>query len=555
MTALKKILIVDDLELNRKILTHILEGEYVILCAENGRKALDILRRETLDISAVLLDIIMPVMDGYEVLRELSHDAILSDIPVLVTSQGDGEESELKVLNLGASDFVSKPYNPNIIRRRLRNLIRMHEATRAVNILECDVLTHLYNKETFCHRVSEQLSYINEGEYAIVQLDIASFNYVNDSYGIIEANNLLKYIADRLQLIATEYKGLCARIYADKFLLFVKMRDHFIQDISQILRRELDRYSLEMNIHVFYGVYAITDKSVSVNVMCDRAAVALDIIKGSFDREYMFYDDSIRDQRQLEQRITSDMENALKEGQFCIYFQPKYGLLDGKISGAEALVRWNHPQMGFMSPGIFIPIFEKNGFISELDKFVWDQTCKWIAQWKKNGEDRQVPVSVNVSRKDLYKYDLPVLLTDMVKRYGILPQELHLEITESAYTENPEQIIKVVKRLREEGFAIEMDDFGSGYSSFNMLSELPIDILKLDMKFIQNSSDEQKTRRIMGAIIDLAHNISIDVIAEGVELADQVAMLKEIDCNYVQGYYFAKPMPAEEFEKYLNNKR
>ena len=242
------------------------------------------------------------------------------------------------------------------------------------------------------------------------------------------------------------------------------------------------------------------------------------------------------------------MVRALREEQFDVYFQPKYNLVTGEMAGAEALVRWYHPVKGFMSPAEFIPIFEKNGFITELDMYVWNKSCEYIAKWQRK-YGKLVSLSVNVSRKDIYKQNLPEILENIVRKKGLTPEILHLEITESAYTENPEQLILIVEQLKKAGFIIEMDDFGSGYSSLNMLAELPIDILKLDMKFLQNKGEQSKNENIMSSIVALAKKINLYVIAEGVEKEKHISMLKSMKCDMVQGYYYAKPMPAEEFEK------
>jgi PAS domain S-box-containing protein len=265
---------------------------------------------------------------------------------------------------------------------------------------------------------------------------------------------------------------------------------------------------------------------------------------------FSFYDDSIRQRMRREQELTNVMNEALEQGQFQVYLQPKYDLQSEHIAGAEALVRWNHPALGFISPGDFIPLFERNGFITELDRYVWDKTCGLIAEWmRKYG--KYVPVSVNVSRRDIYQADLPQEFMALVQKYGLRPDQLHLEITETAYTENADQLIQVVGALKRLGFVIEMDDFGSGYSSLNMLAELPIDVLKLDMRFIQKQTSMDSSRSILSFIISLARWMNLLVIAEGVETQQQIDLLRNMDCNYVQGYYYARPMPADAFAERL----
>lgn len=545
----REVLIVEDQKLNRDMLQDILASDYETVCAGNGLEAVNILLEDGEKFSAVLLDILMPVMDGYEVMRVMQKTPRLSRMPVLVTSQAFEEEYELKALNMGASDFISKPYNGEILKKRLHNLIQMHENAAAVGVMEKDSLTGLYSKEGFGHKLGEMLSGGTDVPYDIVALDIEHFKLFNDTYGVDEGDRLLKYVGNHIMNESGFYRGVCSRVYADQFLIFCERLDgnYAIRAVEDI-NRSMENYPLDMKVHVKAGVYQIHDISVPVNSMCDRAFIAVKAAKGLYEKDVAYYDDSIREKLLLEQQIGDDMVRALKEEQFDVYFQPKYNLLTGKMAGAEALVRWRHPVKGFMSPAEFIPIFEKNGFITELDMYVWNKSCEYIAEWQKK-YGKLVSLSVNVSRKDIYKQNLPEILKDIVEKNGLNPEILHLEITESAYTENQEQLIYIVKQLKKEGFIIEMDDFGSGYSSLNMLAELPIDILKLDMKFLQNKGEQSKNENIMSSIVELAKKINLYVIAEGVEKEKQISMLKSMKCDMVQGYYYAKPMPAEEFEK------
>lgn len=248
----------------------------------------------------------------------------------------------------------------------------------------------------------------------------------------------------------------------------------------------------------------------------------------------------------MEERLSADMKQGIEEEQFQVYFQPKYSLHTNQIVGAEALVRWIHPKEGMISPASFIPLFERNGLIKELDQYVWEKSAELISHWMKQ-KKQIVPISVNVS-----PIDIVTVLSEIVEKYEIKPELLHLEVTESTYAQDSGKIIRIVRKLQEKGFVIEMDDFGSGYSSLNMLAKLPVDILKLDMKFIQSIEDTENAKTIIDFIIGLAKWMKLPVIAEGVENQEQLGILKAMDCDYVQGYLFAKPMPEEEFGgKYL----
>ncbi|SDX30609.1 response regulator [Eubacterium barkeri] len=550
----KKILIVDDQRINRTILKKLLQDEYEVLEAADGEAALLILREQGPSISAVLLDLVMPVMDGYTVLEFMEKDALLAAIPVLVASQADKNESEARALKLGALDFVAKPYNPEILRKRLANLIELSESNACINCIERDALTGLYNEEAFCRYATQQLTQHPERAFTLVVTDVERFKLVNDNFGNDEGDKLLRYIADKLKENTRQYSGLCARLSADHFAVLLNGEIHYdeFRAVAEEADQSLATYPLSMRISLKFGVYPVLKRDIPISLMCDRAMLAAGSVKGQYHSVYAYYDDAIRMKMLKEQEITNVMKEALTEGQFQVYFQPKYDLLSERVAGAEALVRWIHPTLGFMNPGEFIPLFERNGFITELDRFVWDETCELIAQWiKRNG--KYVPVSVNVSRRDIYQVNLPDILSGIVKKHGLRPEQLHLEITETAYTENPKQLIKVIGTLKQLGFVIEMDDFGSGYSSLNMLSELPIDILKLDMRFIQIETEKNSSRSILSFIISLAKWMNLLVVAEGVETKEQIDLLRNMDCNYVQGYYYDKPMPASEFAETLLN--
>lgn len=546
----RTLLVVDDQEIDRDILSNILASDYNVLTAKNGKQALDIVDRKGNIIAAILLDIIMPVMDGYQVLQQL-HAEEGNDIPVLVMSQENSEESELRAFTMGASDFITKPYHTSVLKHRLMRAIQMHEAGKKIDVLQRDEVTGLYTKVAFADHAARILQEQTDTEWNMIALDIDRFKLVNESYGQQVGDELLAYLAQLLKHYSETQNCICARSYADHFFLLVERRDYnYIKNRYDQMIRHLDNFPLDMKVALKLGVYQIRDREMEIDSMCDRAQIAVNQVKGQYVKEISFYDDSLRKQLLREQRITDDMEQALRERQFHVYFQPKYDIFSETLSGAEALVRWIHPQNGFMSPAEFIPVFESNGFITEVDMFVWDETCRKIREWL-DKYNCYVPISVNVSRKDIYKPNLPQILLDTVHRHGLEPKHLHLEITESAYVENPDQLLQVVEELKKLGFKIEMDDFGSGYSSLNMLASMPIDMLKLDMNFVKNYSEENNSRGIMSFVIGLAKWMNLYVVAEGVETKEQLELLRGMDCNLAQGYYFSKPLPAEKFEKVL----
>lgn len=549
MFSQKKILVVEDNELNRCLLCQILSSDYSVLEAENGQEALDLLRQYGEGISLILLDIVMPVMDGYTFLSIVKADPALSIIPVIVTTQSDHESDEVTALSHGATDFVVKPYKPQVILHRVASIIKLRETAAMINMVQYDRLTGLYSKAFFYQQARETLLRNPDCQYDIICSDVENFKLINDVFGVPTGDRLL---CDMARLFREKINGwgICGRLNSDQFVCLLERRWEYTADMFLETNAEINRLLEVRNVVMKWGIYSVESRTVPIEQMCDRALLAANSIKGQYGKHFTKYDDTLRDQLLKEQIITDSMESALAEKQFQIYLQPKYRIKDTRLVGAEALVRWNHPKWGFQSPAEFIPLFEKNGFITKLDQYVWDGTCAILHQWDEQGLP-PISVSVNVSRADIYNVDLTDFLMKTIEKYGLSPARLHLEITESAYTEDPRQIIDTVGQLRELGFIIEMDDFGSGYSSLNMLNEMPIDILKLDMKFIQNETAKPNSRGILQFIVSLANEMHLSVVAEGVETKEQLNRLMEISCDYVQGYYFAKPMPCEEFEDLL----
>ncbi|MGN1404799.1 MAG: EAL domain-containing protein [Erysipelotrichaceae bacterium] len=539
----RHILLVEDNELNIEILANILEKEYHVLKACNGKEAIDILKDRTNKISLVMTDVNMPVMNGYELLDYLKSDDELSLIPVIVMTQSDSQEEELAALSHGANDFLPKPYRPSIILHRTKNLINFRETAAIVNDLQKDRLTGLYTKEYFYKKAEDIIQNDLDNDYSIICTNIENFKLYNDIFGQKAGDALLKDIASNIsKTIGPD--GICGRMNADRFLILQK-RDVEEKDRAGFLKIH---NRVNENVTMKWGVYRVLDRSVHIELMCDRAKLACDSIKGMFDTYVAQYDEKIRDRLLKEMAITEVMESALKEGQFTFYLQPKYNLRNNLPAGAEALVRWIHPDWGFMSPAEFIPLFEKNGFITTLDEYIWEEVFKTLDRWKKCGF-KLLPVSVNVSRIDVLRSNLTATFRRLLEKYDVDPEYVHLELTESAYSENTRQIIEVIDELRHLGFLVEMDDFGSGYSSLNMFSQMNIDYLKLDMKFIQNELSSPTGATIINFIIDLAHKLDLKVVAEGVETYEHVNKLRNMDCDYGQGYFYSRPLKIADYEK------
>ena len=546
MSHKKTILIVEDDALNREILSAILADTYDTVEAENGKEALEILTAHKDEISLVLLDLFMPIMDGYSFLDVVSQDKELSLVPVIVTTHDSNNITETDALRHGATDFVPKPYNRDIILNRVARLIKFRETAAFINQMNTDRLTGLMSKDYFYVKADEMITQNPDKEYNIVCTDIEDFNLYNDIFGYEEGDRLLVKLSKQIRE-NLEGRGICGRFQADKFVCLVESdyerssREKLVELLSK------DQIFAFKNVRIKWGIYEVDDSDISVEKMCDRAQLAVQSIKGIYGKYYHVYDDALREALVKEKRITDAMMGALLDEQFVVYLQPKYNLTDNSMNGAEALVRWKHPEWGMIPPGEFIPVFEKNGFLFNLDCYVWEKTCQIISGWIRDGKP-VVPVSVNVSRVDLYRKNLVTVLSGLVEKYDIPYHLLHLEITESAYANNPYQIMTSVEELRALGFIIEMDDFGSGYSSLNMLGEMKLDIVKLDMAFVRNETAKSINSSILSNIVTMAHKLHLSVTAEGVETVNQLQRLKAIGCDTAQGYFFSKPVPVEEFE-------
>ena len=537
------VLIVDDNPVNRTVLANILKGEYETLQAADGAEALEVIRQQTSALSAILLDLIMPGMDGYAFLEALGREFPRAGIPVIVVTGATG--AEVRALDLGATDFLGKPYRPRVILARLKNILQLRENAARLHRVERDSLTGLYNQEGFYQRVETLLHREPEMEVDIVAVDISNFKLVNALYGVKVGDEVLRQTARRLQ----KHFGcdILARRTADQFLMAFPGGGISGEELWRQIREWTNPLGLSLPVRL--GICAARGTAVPVSILCDNAKIAADSIWNRYDCHWALYDDAVRTRLETEQQLADDLETGLRTGQLEAWYQPKCDPATGKVVGAEALVRWNHPTRGSLSPDAFVPLFERNHLILKLDRFMWERTCRDLAAWQQAGHPA-VPVSVNVSRVDVYQRDLAEQLGELLDRLGIPRNMLPLEITESAYCDDPAQLNDTIRRLRQAGFLVEMDDFGSGWSSLNALTELPVDGVKLDRKFLRDLETE-RGERFVRHLVEMIGDLGIPMTAEGVESARQASFLRELGCRSAQGLYYAPPMPRERFEAYL----
>lgn len=429
---------------------------------------------------------------------------------------------------------------------------------RSRRVADVDPLTGGRSRAKYYDDTKKLLKRSNPDGWAVVLFDIDKFKYVNDRLGYEEGNRMLerlhKTISDHM-----EHDEIFARLSDDNFVMTI----HNATDmeltgrVREIFNEFLRRNSLFVKYPVVFSagicrlnqcVHESRHGEVDLNSAIDRCKIAKSTLKGTHFSSIAFYDGTIRDRALREKDYESIMPGALQRREFQCYLQPKYGLRTRNIEGAEALIRWNSPDFGFISPGDFIPIAEKNGFVVELDFFILEEVCRCMRRWIDDGK-KPVVVSVNQSRLHLNYDDYIWRLREIVDKYEIPYEYIELELTESVFTENAEKLLKIMHKLHEIGFKLSLDDFGSGYSSLNMLKDMPVDVVKIDKEFFSDTMNTQKGRAVISTVVDLAKNLDMDVISEGVETREQVEFLTEIHCAMVQGYYFAKPMSIPEFEK------
>lgn len=694
MTQELTILVVDDAMINRGILKNIFDKEYQVIEAYDGQNALEILQQGN-KVDIILLDIIMPRMDGIEFLQIIKSDERFKGIPVLVNSLASDNDNEFKVYELGADDFISKPYNPvivkrkvdNIVRRyinlrsdyekrledgshRLRNLMeiipgglcvldtngedialrsfddglcRLSGFTRAQleqkdtehilqyifpedvpyiqktvqticeddNIVQCsfrlidangderwikasakfllktetgiefqafitecdtedtyiqdeflqyggaereerDVLTGIYHRESFYEKTANLIQQDKtERKYVILKWNIDNFKVVNELFGNKMGDGILKRFSAFLWDMFSD-QGVVGRLESDHFAVCttVQIFSEKYDEIKSMLSGKKQWGDLKYPLMFHIGVYEVTVKSIPVSIMCDRAELALLSIKDNYLKRIAYYDAGLKRILLEEQQLVNDMEQALELGQFFVQLQPIISAQTGLIESAEALVRWNHPVKGILSPMSFIPLFEKNEFVTKIDLYVCEEVCKYQKKRKEEGKE-MVPISINLSRLNFYNPSICDHIIAILERYGLTQEHIKIEVTETVLRNNQKFLIDTIYQFHEKGFLILMDDFGSGYSSLNMLKDVYVDILKIDMRFMDNIETSERANNILYSIIQMAKRLQIKTIAEGIETQEQFNLLRSMGCDMIQGFFFSKPVMIEEYDELL----
>lgn len=416
-------------------------------------------------------------------------------------------------------------------------------------------LTGLYYNKAFFRKADEKLLELTPDTYCLLALDMEHFRLFNKLYGRDAGDELLVYIADCLRQAADEQDGVAGYLGGDNFAILMPDVPDEAEKLKNAIIQGIQRWNTTVGFLPAIGIYSIDDISVSAVSMYDYATIALAQVIGNYTKRICRYDSGMEEKIEEEIKLLSEIQEGLEQEEFTFYAQPQCDIATGKIVGAESLVRWVNREKGLISPGVFIPVLEKNGFIADLDRYVWRKVCEWLRSWIDRGY-HPVPVSINVSRIDIFSMDVPAYLIGLLKEYNLSEKLIKIEITESAYAESNDKIINTVKELHEAGFLVMMDDFGSGYSSLNMLKNVAVDVIKLDMRFLDiDEKEEERGIGILESVVNMARQLGLPIIVEGVETQKQEKFLAELGCRYTQGFYYYRPLPIRQFEDIISDER
>ncbi len=474
--------------------------------------------------------------------RRMSLDAIISALE-------NGDRYELSYSLHEGDEIRRKRWVFSYLDQKRDAILHMRSDVTDAYAMQFDPVSGLYNRHQFQREARNLLDAHPERRFLFVRFDIDNFRVFNDLYGVSAGNRLIASIKDLIVTFHTPL-SICGHIDADHFACLLPEDDYHLVPTIEKIRKWLKSHNPDFDFSPKVGVYAVEDPALDVATMSDRALLALNSIKRKYNVHLARYTEEMRERMLGEQEIVNEMSHALENGEFVPYLQPQYDYRTGAMIGAELLLRWNHPRKGLLMPKDFVPIFERNGFITQIDKHIWATACQTQRRWLDMGFSI-VPLSVNVSRVDINDPDLCHTLRRLIEQYDLNANHLRIEITETAYVRHPEQLIETVKKLREMGFLVEMDDFGSGYSSLNMLRDVEVDVLKLDMSFLRDYKTTRRGDCILRSVIRMARLLKIPVVAEGVETREQAEYLAHVGCRLMQGYFFAHPMPATKFEALL----
>lgn len=526
-------------------------GKYDIIKTKIDDNCIDILKKHFSEISLIFLDASDKTEESTDFIKMVKSDRMVHNIPVMVIADDSVSDEEETFLSVGAAGVIRYSSKPNAIFLQVSNIIELKENAENGSMSELDALTGLYTRQAFFRHAEKIISENPDFKFIITISELEGIKLLNEKDGKQAGDSKLKAVANFLRnsgdpcLLAGRFSG-------DQFVALFRQDDDFekgisMDDVSGVLVTSPSEGVEEVRMR--FAIYENVEHDVPVSVICDRALLALQTIRGKYGKRMAKYEEKLLIEHERKERIEECMREALENNQFRVYYQPKHDANTGELTGAEALIRWEHPEYGFMSPGEFIPIFEDNGFITEVDSFVWKKTCENLHKWIEKGLN-VVPVSINASKLDFMRPDFFEKLNKASTEMDVPSGLLHIEVTESLFSDQIEELVGILSKCQENGYKIELDDFGSGYSSLNTLSILPLDVVKMDMSLVKAITDF-KSMRVFSACINLARSLGLKTVSEGVETKEQMWAIRELGGDVIQGYYYSKPLSEEDFEKYL----
>ncbi|MFM6193275.1 MAG: putative bifunctional diguanylate cyclase/phosphodiesterase [Planktothrix sp.] len=558
-----------------------------VIQAKNGKEAIDVWKANN-DIDVVLMDIMMPEMDGYEVCQHLKANAKTAEIPVIFLSALDDVLDKVKGFQVGGVDYITKPFQFEEVLARVQNQLALRAAELEVRILNAelearvkertqqleeanakllqmalhDALTGLPNRALLMTDLNQSIQQAKADpnyQFAVLFLDCDRFKVVNDSLGHLVGDELLILISRRLNLYIKPQNTL-ARLGGDEFAILlteIPNSHHAIELADQILESfskpfQLERHEVFINASI--GIVIGHDEYNEPEHLLRDADTAMYRAKALGKGQYHIFDPAMHAAALERLQLETDLRRGLEQQELVVHYQPIVNLNTGKIAGFEALVRWRHPERGLVPPGLFIPIAEETGLITPIGYWVLSESCRQLRTWQKqNLVDSSVFVSVNLSVKQFCQPNLLEQIDQVLEQSQLAPNCLKLEITESAIMDNEKDVAFILREMRKRHILISIDDFGTGYSSLSYLHSFPVDTLKVDKSFVQRLNQEPENVGLIPVIISLAKTMNMSVIAEGIELPEQLMILKELSCGFGQGYFFSKPVPPEQLMELLSH--
>ncbi|MGH1373415.1 MAG: GGDEF/EAL domain-containing response regulator [Cellvibrionaceae bacterium] len=560
------IMMVDDEPIMMELVQAFLESEGYsrFTTLEDSRKALDALQDERPDV--LLLDLNMPNVDGFEILEAMREKKSLKHIPVIVLTSANDPASKLKALELGATDFLAKPVDPSELALRLRNTLTVKAYQD--QLAYYDTLTGLPNRKLFLDRLEWALNRLHRdgGALAVVDICLDRFKYINQSLGIKGGDLLLQKVSARMleqvrqgdvisKVPIDDLWRSLSRLGGDEFsiLLDDMSRSENAETVVARLKSTFDEpFNIdgqEVSITASVGISVYPDDGDNADVLMKNAGAASAFVKKQGGNNYQFFSDEVEARSKERMQLETDLRKAIGRGQFEMHYQPKVHTQTGELLSVEALIRWNHPQRGLVSPGVFIPLAEEIGFIHSLGDWVILSVCRQAKLWRDKGWV-DFNVSLNVSPQQLTAGDIVSFVSGALKNNQLPPESIVLELTESLAMDKGLDILDLLKRLKACGVGLSIDDFGTGYSNLGYLKQLPFDELKIDRSFLMNIPSDQDEVAIITAIVGMAKSLGLKVVAEGVEELAQLECLRGFDVESIQGYYFSRPLSVSDFEQY-----